>query len=273
MPPSPWPVQHWDLALVGLEIDDFCRLGISAGQLLFGLVLKLFLGHLAGFVQPGCTIEVLVGPSGSTSPSHRLKFSPDQRWKVFVNRHQVVCLSSRFRKPSLQKIIERRQPLHSPVLARPHFAKVSAQFDKVAIPLCLIFLFPGEDLIYFREDEKRSPAIELRQHGRVLAGSARRSRTCGHFLRGVVLRRHQRYGLRHSNDCVNWSTFCPLPLPKAAAEPYGSIRAALESKGEMIGNNDLWIAAHARAAQLTLVTNDESEFRRIGGLKIQNWVA
>ena len=41
----------------------------------------------------------------------------------------------------------------------------------------------------------------------------------------------------------------------------------------MIGNNDLWIAAHAKAAELTLVTTNEKEFRRVPGLKVQNWVA
>jgi len=62
-----------------------------------------------------------------------------------------------------------------------------------------------------------------------------------------------------------------LPLPEAAAEAYGIMRAELERKGEMIGNNDLWIAAHAKAAGLTLVTNNEREFRRVRGLKVQNW--
>jgi tRNA(fMet)-specific endonuclease VapC len=62
-----------------------------------------------------------------------------------------------------------------------------------------------------------------------------------------------------------------LALPESAGEAYGSIRADLESKGEMIGNNDLWIAAHAVAAGLTLVTNNEREFRRVRGLKVQNW--
>jgi len=60
-------------------------------------------------------------------------------------------------------------------------------------------------------------------------------------------------------------------LPETAAESYGTIRAELERKGEMIGNNDLWIAAHAKAAGLTLVTNNEREFRRVRGLKVQNW--
>jgi tRNA(fMet)-specific endonuclease VapC len=63
-----------------------------------------------------------------------------------------------------------------------------------------------------------------------------------------------------------------MELPSSAGQFYGAIRAALEIKGEVIGNNDLWIAAHARAAGLTLVTNNEDEFRRIQGLKIQNWV-
>ncbi len=63
-----------------------------------------------------------------------------------------------------------------------------------------------------------------------------------------------------------------LELPVRAGQFYGAIRAALEVKGEIIGNNDLWIAAHARSAGLTLVTNNEREFQRIQGLKIQNWV-
>lgn len=62
-----------------------------------------------------------------------------------------------------------------------------------------------------------------------------------------------------------------LPMPETAAETHGSIRATLEAKGEMIGNNDLWIAAHALASNLTLVTNNEREFRRVPGLKVQNW--
>jgi tRNA(fMet)-specific endonuclease VapC len=62
-----------------------------------------------------------------------------------------------------------------------------------------------------------------------------------------------------------------MDLPLQAGDSYGAIRAKLEIKGEMIGNNDLWIAAHAMAAGLTLVTNNEREFQRIQGLKIQNW--
>lgn len=64
-----------------------------------------------------------------------------------------------------------------------------------------------------------------------------------------------------------------MPLPEAAAAEYGELRAALEARGEVIGGSDLWIAAHARAAGLVLVTNNEREFKRVGGLKVQNWVS
>ncbi len=63
------------------------------------------------------------------------------------------------------------------------------------------------------------------------------------------------------------------PLPEAAGREYGAIRAALEARGTPIGNNDLWIAAHARAAGLTLITNNEGELRRVPNLEVENWVS
>ena len=63
----------------------------------------------------------------------------------------------------------------------------------------------------------------------------------------------------------------PLDLPSDAAGHYGEIRAALQKKGAPIGPNDLWIAAHARAAGLILVSNNEREFRRVARLKVENW--
>ena len=63
-----------------------------------------------------------------------------------------------------------------------------------------------------------------------------------------------------------------MPLPETAGQSYGAIRAALEAKGEEpIGNNDLWIAAHAKAARLIVVTNNEREFKRVPGLQVRNW--
>jgi tRNA(fMet)-specific endonuclease VapC len=60
-------------------------------------------------------------------------------------------------------------------------------------------------------------------------------------------------------------------LSFTAAQAYGEIRAALEKQGGLIGNNDLWIGAHAMALDVTLATNNEREFKRIAGLSVENW--
>jgi tRNA(fMet)-specific endonuclease VapC len=62
-----------------------------------------------------------------------------------------------------------------------------------------------------------------------------------------------------------------LPLPLEAARRYGALRAQLQRIGQPIGSNDLWIAAHALADDLTLVTNNEREFQRVPGLRVENW--
>ncbi len=61
------------------------------------------------------------------------------------------------------------------------------------------------------------------------------------------------------------------PFDKQAAVCYGDIRSGLEKRGEMIGGNDLLIAAHALSLGWTLVTNNEREFGRVKGLKVENW--
>jgi tRNA(fMet)-specific endonuclease VapC len=63
-----------------------------------------------------------------------------------------------------------------------------------------------------------------------------------------------------------------LPLGPQAGERYGRIRRELERTGRLIGNNDLWIAAHAGALGVVLVTNNDSEFGRVDGLAVENWV-
>lgn len=57
-----------------------------------------------------------------------------------------------------------------------------------------------------------------------------------------------------------------------AALHYGDIRAELEKKGQMIGVNDLHIAAHSRSEGLVLVSNNLREFERVSGLRTENWV-
>jgi tRNA(fMet)-specific endonuclease VapC len=56
-----------------------------------------------------------------------------------------------------------------------------------------------------------------------------------------------------------------------AALHYAAIRADLKRRGVMIGANDLFIAGHARALGLRLVTNNTAEFERVTNLQIENW--
>jgi tRNA(fMet)-specific endonuclease VapC len=63
-----------------------------------------------------------------------------------------------------------------------------------------------------------------------------------------------------------------LPLDFPGDETYGSIRAQLESTGKPIGGNDLLIAAHAVAHDLTLVTDNAKEFSQVSGLRVENWL-
>lgn len=57
----------------------------------------------------------------------------------------------------------------------------------------------------------------------------------------------------------------------ADAVAYAQLRAKLERAGTPIGPLDTLIAAQAMARGLTLVSNNEREFRRIGGLRLENW--
>jgi tRNA(fMet)-specific endonuclease VapC len=57
-----------------------------------------------------------------------------------------------------------------------------------------------------------------------------------------------------------------------AAGKYGKIRSNLEKKGTPIGNMDLMIAAHALSQKCTIVSNNLREFKRVEGLKYENWV-
>ncbi|SEP48429.1 tRNA(fMet)-specific endonuclease VapC [Methylobacterium sp. ap11] len=61
--------------------------------------------------------------------------------------------------------------------------------------------------------------------------------------------------------------------PRETGHRYGEIRATLGRQGQLIGNNDVWIAAHALAANLTLVTGNVGEFSRVPGLVIEDWAA
>jgi tRNA(fMet)-specific endonuclease VapC len=62
-----------------------------------------------------------------------------------------------------------------------------------------------------------------------------------------------------------------LPYDDMTARQYGELRAHLEKRGTPIGSLDMLIAAHALSLKCTLVTNNEVEFQRVPGLRIENW--
>ena len=131
------------------------------------------------------------------------------------------------------------------------------------------FLLDTNICIYIH---RRRPGKVLARFQKLEPGDAAISViTWGELLYGAEKSKQRKKALE---ILAEFKTFVPvLPIPESAGNTYGIIRASLESMGQPIGNNDLCIAAHAKAAGLTIVTNNEREFRRIAGLKVQNWVA
>lgn len=63
-----------------------------------------------------------------------------------------------------------------------------------------------------------------------------------------------------------------LPFDQAAAEAYAELRYQLETSGRPIGERDLLIASVAIARRLVVVTHNVSEFGRVPGLSVEDWV-
>jgi tRNA(fMet)-specific endonuclease VapC len=116
--------------------------------------------------------------------------------------------------------------------------------------------------------KRRSPAL-LRRLDRKASASAISVVAYGELIFGEVMSVRRNEAAAHLAALIE--TLQVLPLPLDAARCYAEIRAKLQRAGQPIGSNDLWIAAHALAGDLTLVTNNEREFRRVPGLRLENW--
>ncbi len=119
--------------------------------------------------------------------------------------------------------------------------------------------------------QRRRPSSVLERFAKIRPGEAVISAvTWGELRYGAEKSQKTDAVLRVLDEFV---TLVPvLPLSPECGAVYGAVRADLERKGLPIGNNDLWLAAHALAAGLTLVTNNMREFVRIPGLNVENWV-
>lgn len=129
----------------------------------------------------------------------------------------------------------------------------------------------------FMLDTDTCAYIMKRSHPQVI--KRLQSVAVGDVCMSVVTKAELLYGVevspRRAQDAAALAAFLPyvdaLDLTDDAAMHYADIRADLKKRGTLIGANDLFIAAHARAQDLTLVTNNTAEFERVGGLAIENW--
>ena len=95
----------------------------------------------------------------------------------------------------------------------------------------------------------------------------------------VITKAELLYGVevspRRAQDAAALAAFLPyveaVDFADGAALHYAEIRGDLKRRGALTGANDLFIAAHARALCLTLVTNNTVEFERVSGLAVENW--
>lgn len=133
----------------------------------------------------------------------------------------------------------------------------------------LQFLLDTNICIYIA---KQKPLSVLHKFEQLVIGEVAMSTiTYGELLFGAEKSQHPRQAARVLSDLT--SLIPALPLSTEAGKHYGEIRAKLEQQGKIIGNNDLWIAAHALSLGVILVTNNAKEFRRVPHLKIENWVS
>ena len=119
--------------------------------------------------------------------------------------------------------------------------------------------------------KKHRPIEVLNKFKTLLVGDAVISQiTWGELVFGAYKSQYTQKVLQELEELVRLIPI--LPLNNDVGRHYGQIRAELSQQGQLIGANDLWIAAHARASDLILVSNNTREFERVENLKLENWV-
>ena len=94
--------------------------------------------------------------------------------------------------------------------------------------------------------------------------------TFGELRFGAEKSQHQKSALEKLEQLMR---YIPVVIPtQETAKHYAIIRSSLEKIGQPIGNNVLWIAAHALSLNTILVTNNTKEFIKVPYLLLENWV-
>ncbi|CAN5266749.1 type II toxin-antitoxin system VapC family toxin [soil metagenome] len=99
------------------------------------------------------------------------------------------------------------------------------------------------------------------------------------FCTSIVVASELRFGAHYKNSAKLTALvetlllgITVLPLDEPADHHYAVIRNQLQCAGQLIGANDLLIAAHARSLNVTLVTANEREFNKVPELRVENWL-
>jgi tRNA(fMet)-specific endonuclease VapC len=96
------------------------------------------------------------------------------------------------------------------------------------------------------------------------------------IVRAELLHGAEKYGnaaQRIARVEATLAPFVSLPFDDQAAKHYGPLRHLLEIAGGAIGPYDLQIAAIALSHQLTLISDNDREFRRVPQLTVENWIS
>lgn len=118
---------------------------------------------------------------------------------------------------------------------------------------------------------KQKPLSVLQRFEQLDVGAVAMSMvTYGELLFGAEKSQHSKQSMEKLEELA--MLIPPLPLSIEVGKHYAHIRLGLEKQGTPIGNNDLWIAAHALSLNTTLVTNNLKEFVRVEKLNVENWI-
>jgi tRNA(fMet)-specific endonuclease VapC len=132
----------------------------------------------------------------------------------------------------------------------------------------LRYMLDTNILIYTIKNKPQAVRQQFEQHHGEMCSSCV---TAMELLYGA----HKSQAVRRNLDVIEGllARLDVLEFDISAAEHAGEIRASLAKSGTPIGPYDIMIAGHARCRGLTLVTNNMSEFERVGGLRLENWAS
>ena len=147
----------------------------------------------------------------------------------------------------------------------------------------MIFLLDTDSIIFLARGLKTTQRrLQSRQKAEIIMEHCRNARAAGNLVGlSAVTVSELEFGAHNSDSYeTEMSAVRKVLTPFEVYDydaihcpaHYGKIRHALEKQGQPIGSMDLLIAAHALALDATLVTNNESHFRRVAGLRVVNWL-